>query len=557
MNEGFLSAGRLLERGPHGLTQAVERAMWHLGFSDVRLIDGPNDQGADILAVRDREQWVVQCKWSSRGTIDRTGVDDAERARTQYQADRAVLATNTGLNRTAEERRRALGQIGVKITPWDGQTLQAIWDRMPDRVPSRYELRPYQKAAVEATEADLEAHHRSLLVLATGLGKTVVGGEVIRRHLLAHPGSQILVLAHTKELVEQLEKAMWRHLDKTIPTQILTGDSKTTAFDGVTVATIDSALGVVRAGWRPSMIMVDETHHVGEMGMFAQLLDLCEKIDQFGVTATPWRGDKFDITARFGKPSYSLGIAQGMAMGYLAKVDYRIFVDNLDWDFVRSESQHGYSVKELNRALFLPQRDEEIIDQVRVAWREIKEPRAILFCQTIEHAERMANLLSGADQSWRRAACLHSGLNRQRRQVLLNAFRLGRVPIMTCVDVFNEGVDVPDVNLIGFLRITHSRRIFVQQLGRGLRLSEGKEFLRVLDFVTDVRRVAATLDLRRSLDALRTAEVEELSLPGGSSITFSDETAGTLLDYWIKDAASLETAADEVMLQFPSADGLD
>ena len=275
------------------------------------------------------------------------------------------------------------------------------------------------------------------------------------------------------------------------------------------------------------------------------------------MTATPWRGDKFDITARFGKPSYSLGIAQGMAMGYLAKVDYRIFVDNLDWDFVRSESQHGYSVKELNRALFLPQRDEEIIDQVRVAWREIKEPRAILFCQTIEHAERMANLLSGADQSWRRAACLHSGLNRQRRQVLLNAFRLGRVPIMTCVDVFNEGVDVPDVNLIGFLRITHSRRIFVQQLGRGLRLREGKEFLRVLDFVTDVRRVAATLDLRRSLDALRTAEVEELSLPGGSSITFSDETAGTLLDYWIKDAASLETAADEVMLQFPSADGLD
>jgi len=557
MNEGFLSAGRLLERGPRGLTQAVERAMWHLGFSDVRLIDGPNDQGADILAVRNREQWVVQCKWSSRGPIDRTGVDDAERARTQYQADRAVLATNTGLNRTAEERRKALGQVGVKITAWDGPTLQAVWDRMPDRVPSRYQLRPYQKAAVEAIEADLEARHRSLLVLATGLGKTMVGGEVIQRHMLAHPGSQVLVLAHTKELVEQLEKSIWRHLDKTVPTQILTGDSKTTAFDGLTVATIDSALGVVRAGWRPSMIMVDETHHVGETGMFAQLLDLCGEASQFGVTATPWRGDKFDITARFGKPSYSLGIAQGMAMGYLAKVDYRIFVDNLDWDFVRSESQHGYSLKELNRALFLPQRDEEIIDQVRLAWREINEPRAVLFCQTIEHAERMANLLSGADQSWRRAACLHSGLSRQRRQVLLNAFRLGRVPIMTCVDVFNEGVDVPDVNLIGFLRVTHSRRIFVQQLGRGLRLREGKEFLRVLDFVTDVRRVAATLDLRRSLDALRTAELEELSLPGGSNITFSDETAGTLLDYWIKDAASLETSADEVMLQFPSADGLD
>jgi superfamily II DNA or RNA helicase len=557
MSEGFLSAGQLLERGPRGLTQAVERAMWHLGFADVRLIDGPNDQGADILAVREREQWAVQCKWSSRGPIDRAGVDDAERARTQYQADRAVLATNTGLNRTAEDRRKALAQVGVKIAVWDGPTLQTIWDRMPDRVPGQYQLRPYQRAAADAIEADLEERHRSLLVLATGLGKTVVGGEVIRRHLLAHPGSQVLVLAHTKELVEQLEKAIWRHLDKTVRTQTLTGDSKPAAFNGVTTATIDSALGVVRAGWRPSMIMVDETHHVGETGMFAQLLDLCEKASQFGVTATPWRGDRFDITARFGNPSYSLGIAQGMAMGYLAKVDYRIFVDNLDWDFVHSISEHGYSVKELNRTLFLPQRDEEIIDQVRLAWREIKEPRAILFCQTIEHAERMADLLSGADQSWRRAACLHSGLSRQRRQVLLNAFRLGRVPIMTCVDVFNEGVDVPDVNLIGFLRITHSRRIFVQQLGRGLRLREGKEFLRVLDFVTDIRRVAATLDLRRSLDALRSGDVEELSLPGGSTIIFSDTTVGSLLDYWITDAASLETAADEVRLQFPSAIGLD
>ena len=82
----------------------------------------------------------------------------------------------------------------------------------------------------------------------------------------------------------------------------------------------------------------------------------------------------------------------------------------------------------------------------------------------------MAGLLSGSDQSWRRAAFLYSGLSRQKRQVLLNASRLGRVPIITCVNVFNEGVDVTDVNLIAFLRVTHSRRIFVQQLGRGLRL---------------------------------------------------------------------------------------
>lgn len=556
---GFLSPEALLAGGPRGLTHATERALWHLGFTDVRLIDGANDEGADILAVRNRQQWVLQCKYSSRGAIDRTGVDDAERARSRYGADHAVVVTNSRLNATAEARRKALGRIGIRIDSWAGPTLEAIFAQMPDRVPTTYTLRPYQEIASDRIEADLDANARSLLVLATGLGKTVVGGEVIRSHLEENPGARVLVVAHMKELVEQLEKALWRHLDKSVPTQVLTGDLKPTSYEGVTVATVDSAIGLVRTDWRPSLIMIDETHHVGESGMFAKLLDTCADARQFGVTATPWRGDKFDITARFGQPSFSMGIAEGMAAGYLAKVDYRMYVDNLDWDFVRHISEHGYSIKELNRALFLPQRDEEIVDQFREAWREIADPRAIVFCQTIEHAERMATLLAGADQSWRRAAFLHSGLSPQQRQVLLNAFRLGRVPIITCVDVFNEGVDVPDVNLIAFLRVTHSRRIFVQQLGRGLRLREGKERLKVLDFVTDVRRVAAGLDLKRSLAAIRGGDIEELDLPLGSDsrISFNDETAGSLLDYWIKDAADLETAADEVRLQFPNAVGLD
>jgi superfamily II DNA or RNA helicase len=555
----FLSPKHLLAAGPAGLSHATERALWHLGFTDVRLIDGANDEGADILAVRGREQWVLQCKYSSTGPVDRTGVDDAERARARYGADHAVVVTNTSLNSTAEARRKALAGIGIKIDSWSGVTLSKIYDQMPARVPTTYALRPYQQEAVKRIEADLARGGRSLLVLATGLGKTVVGGEVIRRHLAENPKSPVLVVAHMKELVEQLEKALWRHLEKDVPIQLLHGDSKPLAFDGVTVATVDSVLGLVRTGWRPSLIMIDETHHVGETGMFAQLLDLCHEARQFGVTATPWRGDKFDITSRFGQPSYSLGIAEGMAAGYLASVDYRMFVDNLDWEFVRNISEHGYSIRELNKALFLPQRDEEIVDQIRSAWREVRDPRAIVFCQTIEHAERMATLLQGADQSWRRAAYLHSGMGRQRRQVLLNGFRLGRVPIITCVDVFNEGVDVPDVNLIAFLRVTHSRRIFVQQLGRGLRLREGKERLKVLDFVTDVRRVAAGLDLKRSLAAIRGGDIEELSLPlpGGSDINFSDETAGSLLDYWIRDAADLETSADEVRLQFPTAAGID
>lgn len=553
MNAVFLTPAELRDGGPAGLTKAIERTLWHLGFHDVRVVDGANDHGADLLAVRDREQWVFQSKWKAHGTADHAGVDDLERARTHYRADKAVLVTNTNITASAEARRRALASVGIDITLWHGATLTAIGDRMPDRVPSPYKLRAYQAEAVKAIQRDLAANSLALLVLATGLGKTVVGGEVIGDLLDSRPQAKVLVVAHMRDLVEQLEKALWRHIPKGVPTRLLTGESKPRDLDGVVVATVESALTAARNGYRPDLIMIDETHHVAETGRFAELLDLCSAAAQFGVTATPWRGDKFDITARFGFPSFSMGIAEGMAAGYLSAVDYRLYSDGVDWDVVREISLHGYSIKDLNRRLFLPQRDEEIVEHLRAAWRETVEPRAIVFCQTIEHAEHMAEFLSVSDPQWVNASFLHSGLPKRHRNVLLNEFRLGRVPVITCVDVFNEGVDVPDVNLIAFLRVTHSRRIFVQQLGRGLRLSPGKEALKVLDFVTDIRRAAAVLNLRRALDA---TEVEHLELPNTSRIEFQDETVGSLMDMWIKDAADLETAADEVRLQFPLPKGI-
>ncbi|MTE16267.1 DEAD/DEAH box helicase family protein [Nocardia aurantiaca] len=555
MSAGFLTAEELLRGGPTGLPHAIERALWHLGFGDVRMIDGAGDNGADLLAVRDREQWVFQCKWKAGGRVDRAGVDDLERARVRYRADKSVLVTNTDLNQAASERRQALKGVGIDITVWHGATLAEIGRAMPDTVPSPYALRPYQTDAADALTRDLQCGGTALLVLATGLGKTVIGGEVIRRHLATEPNARVLVVAHIKELVAQLEKAIWRHIPKSVPTRLLTGDRKPGGLDGVLVGTVESVLGEVRLGYRPDLIMIDETHHVAETGRFAELLDICSDARQFGVTATPWRGDKFDITARFGEPSFKMGIAEGMAAGYLSAVDYRIYVDNIDWDIVRRASSHGYSIKDLNRSLFLPQRDEEIVEHLREAWRRTPDPRAIVFCQTKEHAEHIAKLLSTSDSAWANASYMHSGLPPQRRQILLNEFRLGRVPLITCVDVFNEGVDVPDVNLIAFLRVTHSRRIFVQQLGRGLRLSPGKDALRVLDFVTDIRRVAATLDLRRTLEAEETEHLK-LRMPHASRIEFSDKTIGTLMDHWIRDAADLETAADEVHLQFPDTKGI-
>jgi superfamily II DNA or RNA helicase len=239
-----------------------------------------------------------------------------------------------------------------------------------------------------------------------------------------------------------------------------------------------------------------------------------------------------------------------LAAGFLAQVNYSLFVDDVDWNVVRSASRKGYSVKELNERLFLPQRDEAVVEHLLNVWSSVHDPRAIVFCQTIDHAERMRELLAHASPHWRNARCIHSDQSRRERQLIMADFRAGRVGLLTVRDIFNEGVDVPDVNIIAFLRVTHSRRIFIQQLGRGLRIRKGKDFVHVLDFTTDIRRIAATLLLSRELRALSTAR-ETVVSPQLSTVRFTNENIGRLMDAWIIDAANLETAADEAKLQFP------
>jgi superfamily II DNA or RNA helicase len=548
MTTSFMAPQRLLAGGPQRFTRQVERLLGHLGFQDVVNIDGSGDRGGDILGSLYGRLWVLQTKWKSKGSVGRAAVEEVSTAFEHYGASRATVVTNTKPSADAEQRATELLRIGRQVDFWNGSDLQRLFEAAAEH-PAML-LRDYQDAAVSTLWADLQERRRALLILATGLGKTVVGGEIVGRFLRENPGQDVLVVAHTKELVNQLERALWRHLPKRVPTQVLTGDDRPADLSGVTCATTASALGAVLRGWRPGLVMVDETHHVGEDGQYDQLLSELSNSLQFGVTATPWRGDKYDIETRFGVASFKLGIEDGMRRGYLAAVDYQLFVDNINWDVVREASEHGYSIKELNSRLFLTQRDEAVIDALRGAWNSTPAPRAIVFCQTIEHAERMEELLR-RNPEWANAAAIHAGMHKRDRQQRLLDFRAGRVQILAAVDILNEGVDVPDVNILAFARVTHSRRIFVQQLGRGLRLREGKDRVLALDFVSDIRRVAALLNLRRQLEA---SDIEVLPDVPQSTIQFSDVRAQSLLEQWILDAADLETANDEARLQFLDPD---
>jgi superfamily II DNA/RNA helicase len=129
----------------------------------------------------------------------------------------------------------------------------------------------------------------------------------------------------------------------------------------------------------------------------------------------------------------------------------------------------------------------------------------------------------------------------------LSRFRNGALHIITTVDLFNEGVDVPDVDLIVFMRVTHSRRIFVQQLGRGLRVSPKKDKVIVLDFVTDLRRIAEVVELD---SASREGSIERLGL-GRHLISFKDYSLGSFFKEWILDQASLLLREGDPELELP------
>ena len=245
-----------------------------------------------------------------------------------------------------------------------------------------------------------------------------------------------------------------------------------------------------------------------EQQLFQESIDLLHPRMLAGVTATPWRGDGYDIDRLLGPPLIKIGISEGLQAGYLSEVDYRLFADNLDWEFVQEASRHKYSLSQLNRKLILPTRDEEAAKVATETFKSEIRRAAIVYCPSGVHVKTFAATLR--QFGFQAEAVLHETPSRERAK-LMSRFRAGELQFVTVVDLFNEGVDVPDVDMIVFMRVTHSRRIFVQQLGRGLRISPGKDRVIVLDFVTDLRRIAEVVELDR---AVKGGEVERLGLVG-------------------------------------------
>jgi superfamily II DNA or RNA helicase len=415
----------------------------------------------------------------------------------------------------------------------------------PEYSPSAKKLREYQQSAAEALRDALVDTGRAQIVLATGLGKTVILAEVVAtllREGLIREG-RVLVLAHTLPLVNQLAREFWYQLPKDVACHVLVGEERPSHWDGVTFATIQSVARYLGALPAFGLVVVDEAHHIGADTFQKAVSDLQPPM-LAGATATPWRGDGYDIDTLLGPPLVQMGIPEGLNGGHLSDVDYRLLADDIDWKIVQKASVNRYSLTQLNRHLIIPTRDDMAARMVAESFSTEKRRATIAYCPSSVHAREFAAKLR---QYGLRAEPILHDTERRARARMMSRFRAGGLDVVTTVDLFNEGVDVPDVDMIVFMRVTHSRRIFVQQLGRGLRVSPGKTKVVVLDFVTDLRRIAEVIDLDR---ATRHGDVERLGL-GSALVSFTDRSAGSFLREWMLDQASLMLREGDPDLEMP------
>lgn len=493
--------------------RVVSRLLAHEGFEGIRLVGQSGDRGADVLAHRAGKRWLFQMKhWKNRVGVD--VADQTLEAMRIYRAQVPVIVALNGFDERLKEHQRTLMSRGIPLQLWDTKVLITRAEKLPEMPVLNRNPREYQEEAIRsAIQTFNEKNKKALIVMATGLGKTFVACESVRRINAISP-LKFLVIAHTNELVYQIEKAFWPFLSKEQETTVWNGyeqpGEERLEKSNAVFACLNTVADYVQRGKELpffDLIIIDECHHVGGQMYNAVLQETLAGTEcgpfLLGLTATPWRPDDVDLSEYFGEPLVSVDIILGLRNGFLSDVDYRMYTDNINWEALGELKGRNFSPRHINRTLFITEWDDAVVFELKRVWQEQSKPRAIVFCGTIDHAATMRDRINSL--GFCNASAIYSQttvgrlMDPAERNRILCDFQDGVIDVLCAVDILNEGVDVPDVNIIVFQRVTHSRRIFIQQLGRGLRLSKNKEKVIVLDFVSDIRRFAAGINLKDGL----------------------------------------------------------
>jgi superfamily II DNA or RNA helicase/HKD family nuclease len=415
--------------------------------------------------------------------------------------------------------------------------------------------RPHQALILQALDVERLVHdrHRNLVVAATGTGKTVVAAldhRRLREQWLTEHGREprLLFVAHRREILDQALRTYREVLADGAFGELLVGGHRPTRVQQV-FASVQSLTADRLAQIDPGhfdVVVVDEFHHA-HAATYRRLLDHVRPAELLGLTATPERGDGVDVRASFGgRAAYELPLWTALEADLLCPFHYFGVADGTDLAGIQYQ-RGAYDVDGLSR-LYTGNdaRTRIVLAALRDRVGDVGRMRALGFCVGVDHARYMARVFTDAGIP---ALAVHGDTLEVERQRAIAALRSGEVRVLFAVDLFNEGLDLPDVDTLLLLRPTQSATVFLQQLGRGLRRTPGKAVLTVLDFIGahraefrfDVRYRALTGTSRTQL--VRDVEHGFPYLPPGSQLVLDRVAQRIVLD---NVRASLRQSREEL-----------
>lgn len=358
-----------------------------------------------------------------------------------------------------------------------------------------FELFDYQEEVLKKIDEQRTVHHsmRNLVVAATGTGKTVMVANDFKRYREQHPEATFLFIVHREEIIRQARETFRRVLSDENFGEMWFSGIEPQHYKAVfaSVATLQSRLrdhletGSVLPFGPESFdyIVLDEAHHMGAQGYLKVFSFFHPKV-LVGLTATPERLDKYDIKQHFDdRFAAEIRLNKAINDGMLVPFTYYGLPDVVD--LTKTAWRDGRYVESELSAAFIKsaERTARVLGAVRDKVPRFDEAKTLAFCVDKAHAKAMAE----AFKPYYRVDVLTSDNTRAERDEIIRQFKAGQLCCLFVVDIFNEGVDIPDVDTVLFLRPTQSLTVFLQQLGRGLRRAKDKVRLTVLDFISRTR----------------------------------------------------------------------
>lgn len=422
------------------------------------------------------------------------------------------------------------------------------------------------------TQRTVFGRHKNLVVAATGTGKTVLAAldyKAMQLELGYKPS--LLFVAHRQEILNQSISTFRAVLKDGQFGELFVGGKKPTEWRHV-FASVQSLSAKDVESFDPSQfdyVVIDEFHHAAAK-TYTDILEHLKPKELLALTATPERGDGKRAQDLFfdGIIASELRLWDALDRQLLAPFDYFGIAEETDFTSI-DWSNGKYSAKGLEEKVTRNDlRDRLVLNQIQKHVTDPGTMKALVFCVGLEHANYIGELLGNHGL---KALVLTGGSTDEERSSGILELAAGRINAIVTVDIFNEGVDIPEVDTVIMLRPTESSVIFLQQLGRGLRKSLGKDSVTVLDFIgahrTEFRMDKKFEALTGLLPGELKAQIEQgfPNLPGGMSINLDSVAASRVLEnikaqlnYSTQRLVSLATkSGTQSLTQFLNDSGLE